>query len=258
VLHQIKQYLPKISKKKIVLLTGAAGTIGTSLRKYLGDQYHFRCLDIKAVSESYDVRIVDITNFKSVLKAMRSVDAVIHLAANPDPRQSWQDVYASGINGTYNVFEAARQAGVKKIIYASSGHVLGEKELKEENYVTQEGCVSPEMPINPTSLYGVGKACGEALARFFAAEYDMQIICLRIGWFRESLMPEASNRSQLLKAWCSPRDLAQLIQLSLEKTGLGFQIFYAISGNSRRIWDISSAQSLLGYEPQDNAENHLG
>ncbi|MHC5937849.1 NAD-dependent epimerase/dehydratase family protein [Nostoc sp.] len=236
--------------QKVVLLTGAAGAIGTSLRHELGKDYHFRCLDRRRVPHAKDVRCVDITNFKAVLKAMRGVDAVIHLAANPNVDQPWQDVYTSGIGGTYNIFETARQAGVKKIIYASTNHVSGWREVMKEPQIT------PEQLVRPDSLYAVGKAFGETLGQFFVDRYEMSVVCLRIGWFKADPKLYIPN-DPLLANWCSPRDLAQLVRRSLEHENLGFQIFYAISGNTRRYWDISNAQTLLGYEPQDNAENLL-
>jgi nucleoside-diphosphate-sugar epimerase len=248
-MFQIFKSPPK-PDRKVVLLTGAAGSIGTSLRYELGSEYHFRCLDRIRVRDAQDVRVADINNFKAVLKAMRGVDAVIHLAANPNVDQSWQDVYTSGIGGTYNVFEAARQAGVKQIVYASTNHVSGWREIEGSPLI------EPDQLIRPDSLYAVGKAFGEALGQFFVDRYDLSIVCLRIGWFKTEPKLYIPN-DPLLATYCSPRDLAQLVKRSLDRPDLGFQIFYAISGNTRRYWDISNAQLLLGYEPQDNAEDLL-
>ncbi|WP_051424439.1 NAD-dependent epimerase/dehydratase family protein [Aphanizomenon flos-aquae] len=236
--------------KKLILLTGAAGNIGTSLLHELDNDYEFRCIDRRNVLQSKDFRRVDITNFKAVLKVMGGVDAVIHLAANPQINQPWEDVYNSGIVGNYNIFEAARQAGVKKIIYASTNYVSGWREVEQESHIT------PEMPVRPNSLYAVGKAFGEALGQYFSDRYGMSVICLRIGWFKTEPKVYAPN-DRILSNWCSPRDLAQIVRRSLEHENLGFQIFYAISGNTRRYWDISNAQKLLGYEPEDDAENLL-
>ncbi|AFY33788.1 NAD(P)-dependent oxidoreductase [Calothrix sp. PCC 7507] len=247
-MHHFFRFHPN-PNQKIVLLTGAAGEIGTSLRQHLGDHYHFRCLDCVRVRDAKDVRVADIMNFKAVLKAMHGVDAVIHLAANRECDQPWQDVYTSGIGGTYNVFEAARQAGVKQIIYASTIHVSGWREVMQESQITPEH-------VRPDSLYASGKAFCEALGHFFVDRYGMSIVCLRIGAFTANTKLYGLNDRKLFM-WCSPRDLAQLVKRSLEHENLGFQIFYAISGNTRRYWDISNAQALLGYEPQDNAEDLL-
>ncbi|MBE9201577.1 MULTISPECIES: NAD(P)-dependent oxidoreductase [unclassified Nodularia (in: cyanobacteria)] len=233
--------------KKLILLTGAAGNIGTSLQHELNGDYQFRCIDRRHVPQAKDFRRVDITNFKAVLKVMGGVDAVIHLAANPNVDQPWQDVYSSGIGGTYNIFEAARQSGIKKIIYASTNYVSGWREVEQESHIT------PEQLVRPDSLYAVGKAFGEALGQYFSDRYGMSVICLRIGWFHTEPKIYAPN-DRILSNWCSSRDLAQIVRRSLEHDNLGFQIFYAVSGNTRRYWDISNAQKLLGYEPEDNAE----
>ncbi len=150
----------------------------------------------------------------------------------------------------YRTFEAARQVGVKKIIYASTNHVSGWREVLKEPQIT------PEQLVRPDSLYAVGKVFGEALGQFFVDRYDMSIICLRIGCFQTEPKPYNLNE-HLLAAWCSPKDLAQLVRRSLDHDNLEFQIFYAISDNTRRYWDISNAQTLLGYNPQDNSENLL-
>ncbi len=233
---------------KKVLLTGAAGHIGTSLRNYLGNKYHFRCLDIKQVEDEEDVITADITHFEAVLNAMEGVEAVVHLA-HPGFDRPWEDVYANGTAGTYNVFEAARRAGVKKIVYASATAVLGWREMKEGKRV------SPDMPVHPNSLYGVGKATGELLARYFVDMYQMSIICLRIGSFYvDPPFPQSLN-DDILHTWCSSEDLAQLVYRCLETDGLGFQVFYGVSNNKRRLWDIANARKLVGYRPTGDAEN---
>lgn len=229
---------------RTVLVTGAAGHIGRSLRQLLAPHYRFRCLDLKPISDTNEAIAADVTDFDAVFGAMAGVDAVIHLAGNPDPAQPWEDVYNSAIAGTYTVFEAARRAGIHKIIYASSNHVSGWWEAAGEEYIT------PEMPVRPDSLYGVGKVFGEALGRFFTDQYGMSVICLRIGSFLDR--PEGDRT---LKTWCSPRDLAQLVQKCLDRDHLGFQIFYAVSDNTRRIWAIENARTSVDYRPRDNAES---
>jgi uronate dehydrogenase len=236
---------------KTILLTGAAGTIGTSLRQHLENDYHFRCLDIKPVADGEDVVIADITDFNAVMSAMHGVDAVIHLAADPHVNQPWETVYTSSISGTYNVFEAARLANVSKIIYASSIHVSwGEIEREQR--------LAPDKPVRPSSLYGVGKVFGEALARFFTDKYNLSVICLRIGAFIEEPQPENYiYYGHLSRIWCSPRDLAQLVKQSIDSDNLGFQIFYALSNNTGAFCDMSNAEKLICYQPQDDAKRFL-
>ena len=176
------------------------------------------------------------------------MDAVIHLAGGTSKDQPWEAIYTSGINGTYNLFEAARQAGVRKVIYASTTRVLGWREMQQGRRV------SPEMPFYPNSLYGVGKATGELLARHFSETYGMSIVCLRIGFFYVDPPLPHDRQDEILRAWCSPGDLAQLVRSCLETDGLGFQVFYAVSNNTRRLWNIDNARQLVGYRPKDNAE----
>ena len=234
-----------------VLLTGAAGLIGTSLRNILGRQIDFRCLDIKPMEDEEDIVIADIMDFDALIKAMEGVDAVIHMAANPGFESQWEDVYNNGIGGTYNVFEAARIAGVKKIIYASSTVVLGWREMQQGKKV------SPDMPVRPVYLYGVGKAIGEQLASYFVDSYQISIICLRIGIFQADPPAPLSSDDVILQGWCSPEDLAQLVLRCLQAEDLGFQVFYAVSDNKKRLWDIDNARKLVGFKPKSNAEDYI-
>jgi uronate dehydrogenase len=230
-------------------MTGAAGQIGCSLRQHLALQYHFRCLDKQSIPDEEDMVTADILDFQAVLAATEGVEAVIHLAANPSPQQPWSDVYTSGIAGTYNILEAAREVGVNKIIYASTNHVIaGWEGLKKQ--------IFPEMPTRPDSLYGVGKAFGEALGCFYADEHNLSVICLRIGNFQPE--PQFQNVYQRnARIWCSPRDLAQLVSKCLESEHLGFQVFHAVSHNQHGYLDFSNAQKLVGYQPQDDSRHHL-
>lgn len=234
---------------KKILLTGAAGRIGTSLRTILGHAYQFRCLDISPVEDEEDVIVASTLDFAALLKGMENVDAVVHLAGNPDPDQSWEDVYASSIGGTYNVFEAARRTGIKKVIYASTTHVHKWRGMQ------QGRSISADMPVHPVTLYGVGKATGEILACYFFEQYDISIVCIRIGWFHVDPPKPNSSQDDILKAWCSPQDLAQLVSRCLETEGLGFQVFFGISNNTQSLWDIRNAQDLVGYHPVSNAED---
>ncbi len=234
---------------KRILLTGAAGLIGSSLRNSLSNKYLFRCLDIKAVENEEDVVIASVKDFTAVMASMIDIDAVIHLAANPGMAQSWEDAYNDGIGGTYNVFEAARKAGVKKVIYASSLAVFGSRDKLRGRLV------SPDKPFHPDSLYGIGKATGELLARYYAEKFGMSIVCIRIGSFYVNPPYPQSSQDDILGNWCSPDDLAQLVQRCLDTDSLGFQVFFGISDNKQSIWDFQNATRLVGYRPTSNAED---
>jgi len=234
-------------RRRRVLITGAAGDIGSSLAERLKEQYDLRLHYHNRMPPQppvEDICRADIANYDEVAAIMQGMDAVVHLAAARSGREGWERVRDHNIIGTYNVFEAARQAGVKKIVFASTNHVMGMYDRD------QQWPVYSHQPVRPDSLYGVSKAFGEALARHYVDQYGLSIICLRIGWFLERPRDEIG-----LWMWLSPRDCAQLVTRALESP-LSFGIFYAISGNSRRHWDITDTMEKLGYRPQDDAEEY--
>ncbi len=233
--------------RKRVLITGAAGRIGSSLAEFLKDRYDLRLHYHRTIPERPpvdDIVIADISKFVEIAPAMRGMDAVVHLAADPSTRASWESVLERNIIGTYNVFEAARQAGVPKIVFASTNHVMGMYDRD------RQWPVYSHQPMRPDSLYGVSKAFGEVLARYYVDQYGLSIICLRIGWF----LPKPINDIALWM-WLSPRDCAQIVWRAIESP-LRYGVFYAISRNSRRHWDITDAIELLGYRPEDDAEEY--
>lgn len=233
-------------RMKRVLITGAAGRIGTGLRTSWKGQYELRLLDQKPVEDpdGAEALTLGIGDIDALAPAMAGVDAVVHLAGEPSPSASWEQVHEANIVGTYNVFEAARRAGVQKIVFATTNHVMGMYDAAKEWPVYHHQMVRPD------SLYGVSKAFGEALGRYLVDEYGMSIICLRIGWF----LPEPHNETALWM-WLSPRDAAQVFSKSIE-SDRPFGIYYAISNNSRRHWDITNTIEELGYRPHDDAEQY--
>jgi NAD+ dependent glucose-6-phosphate dehydrogenase len=237
--------MPDKGDKLKVLITGAAGRIGSSMAERLKDRYDLRLLYHHTIPENppvADIRIADLAKYDEVARAMEGVDAVVHLAADAGHPGTWESVRERNIDGTYNVFESARQAGVKKVVFASTNHVMGmyDRDRQWPIYASQ--------PARPDSLYGVSKAFGEILARHYYDQHGLSIICLRIGWAIERPRDEIG-----LYMWLSHRDCAQLISRAIESP-LGYGVFYAISANSRRHWDITETMEKLGYRPQDDAE----
>lgn len=231
--------------RKRVLITGAAGRIGSSLAEQLKDRYDLRLHyhhNIPAQPPVADTHVADIAIYDQIAPALEGVDAVVHMAGDPRTSASWEDVRDRNIVGTYNVYEAARRAGVGKVILASTNHVMGmyDRDRQWPIYASQ--------PVRPDSLYGVSKAFGETLGRWFVDQHGMSIICLRIGWF----LPEPRDEIGLWM-WLSPRDCAQVVWRSIEAP-LSYGVFYAISRNTRRHWDITETIERLGYQPQDDAE----
>lgn len=234
---------------KTILITGASGAIGVSLRELLKDRYALRLQErpggkpIGPAREGEEIVQANVADMDSMRAAVRGVDAVVHLAASSAVNTPWDDALQNNIVGMYTTLEAMRLEGVQRMVFATTNHVTGYNELKGRP------CY-PDMPVRPDGFYGASKAFGEALARFYVDEHGMGVICLRIG----SWQPEPQNVRQL-STWLSPRDMAQLTWRGIE-TPLNWGIFYAISGNKRRYWDIGPTQEQLGYEPDDDAERY--
>jgi nucleoside-diphosphate-sugar epimerase len=231
--------------KKRVLITGAAGRIGSSLAEQLKERYDLRLHYHRTIPDQppgSDTVVADIADYDQIARAMEGIDAVVHMAGDPRTSASWEDVRDKNISGTYNVYESARRAGVKKVVFASTNHVMGmyDRDNQWPIYANQ--------PVRPDSLYGVSKAFGENLGRWFVDQHGMSIICLRIGWF----LPEPRDEIGLWM-WLSPRDCAQVVWRAIESP-LAYGVFYAISRNSRRHWDITETIERLGYRPEDDAE----
>jgi uronate dehydrogenase len=186
-------------ERKEIVITGAAGRIGGVLRFGLRNSYQLRLTyHKKPIIPVNDEKAVfcDINDLESCKSAIKGAKGVIHLAADPRVSAPWNSVLHNNIIGTFNVFEASRICGVKKIVFASSNHVTGFWEVKNV-YTT------PDMSTRPDSNYGVSKAFGEALGRYYSDEFGISIICLRIGSFLGEEHPRLNGR--LLSTWLSNR-----------------------------------------------------
>jgi len=250
-----------------VLVTGSSGLIGGVVIRTLGDKYTFSGLDRVQPADAPDIPITvaDVSNFDAMRPAFDGMDAVVHLAAEAGMQAPWESVLPNNIVATYNVFEASRQAGVQRLVFASSNHAVGMFELDEPyvriragNYAGLEPASLPRVDhavrIRPDGYYGVSKAYGEAMGTYYAENFAMSVICLRIGTVNRHNSPQRDVRH--MATWLSHRDLAQLVDRCLSVPGLRFEIFYGVSGNTWRFWDIERARHVLGYVPQDNAETY--
>lgn len=253
---------------KKLLITGGCGVIGKILTTALNERYDITCLDTRIPDHNGTVEYAegDITDLKQIEPAFLNQDAVVHLAADSSMDASWDSTYSKNILGTYNVFEAARKARVKKIVFASSNHITGLYEndwpisaIVKGDYQGIDRSAIPKVshlsPPRADSFYGASKLFGEGLGQYYSSKYDISIICLRIGTVRPYEWPR-SFEIRFFATWLSHRDLVQLVEKSLEACDVKYDVFYGVSDNTWRFWDISHARKVIGYEPRDNAEDH--
>jgi len=249
-----------------VLVTGAEGTIGAAVREHLASRFDLVSLTLTA--QQFPSHVADISDLEAIRPAFEGVDAVVHLAASAAIETPWEDVLQNNLVGTYNVFEAARRAGASRVVFASSNHAIGMYELDGAPGlygVEDNRSYDHDVELRPDSLYGVSKAYGEALGRFYMERHDLRVFCLRIGAVRANDDPTVPSENPLLDldaegrrnrmraVWLSRRDCAELIGRCLEVEDIRWAIVYGVSANPRRFWDLEHARELIGWEPQDAA-----
>lgn len=233
---------PPLTPYNRILLTGAAGYLGGVLRPDLrGLAKTLRLSDLmppqKAPGAGEEYVRADLSDPAQVAAAMEGVDAVVHLGG-VSVEADWEPILQANIIGTYNMFEAGRQAGVRRFVYASSHHAVG--------YYRRERQVGPEEPVRPDSRYGVSKVFGEAMGRLYADKYGMSVVAQRIGVAR----PQPQNPRGLI-AWLSERDYVQLTLRCLQAPNIHFLVVYGVSANDGNLWRNPGAEAI-GFHPQDN------
>lgn len=229
--------------KRKVLITGATGGMGSMLRKRLADDYdvvpHGRNPD---KADGDDFQIADLANYDEAEALMEGVDTVVHMAGSASPESSWDAVLSANIIGMRNTLEAARAKGVRRFVFASSNHAMGMYDRDEQ------WPVYPHMLPRPDSLYGVSKVFGETIGSFYHDEYGIDFIALRIGWNGEH--PDAADVDVLRAMWLSDDDAVQAITCAIE-ADVSFGLYYVVSDNPNRRWDLTNTMLELGYRPKD-------
>jgi uronate dehydrogenase len=223
-----------------VVITGAAGSIGSALVARL-PAYGWALRPFDRVPVEGAV-LGDITVAADLDAAMDGASAVVHLAGVPT-EAPWPVLREANLDGTVQVFEAARRHGVPRVVYASSIHAAGFTPASAPN-------LPAATPARPDTLYGVSKVFGEALGRYYADRYGLQVACLRIGTFA-STPPDLWTLSN----WLSPDDCGRLVDACLRSTRLSYAIVWGISANTRRTWSLEEGYAL-GYHPRDDAEDY--
>lgn len=264
-----------------LLITGSSGLIGTSVWHRLSDfpeRYDLRGFDVVADPERADATVIgNVADLAAVTSAVKGRHTVVHLGANGGPGTLWDRVRESNLVGAYNVFEASREAGVKRLIFASTGQVTWnweqEPPLSEAisgTYDERLGAlerIDHTWPVRPSGIYAASKLWGEALGRYYSDVHEISVIVVRFSAVNHAdspLNPTASINpgdvddpvGRSFSIWTSQRDAAQLIQRAIDApAALKFDIFYSGSNNRWGVRDISHAADVLGFRPEDSAED---
>ena len=263
------------SGKRRVVVTGAAGTIGQSVTRYLKGDFDLVGVERSRRGDpSVATVTADLADLDATTRALEGAAAVVHLAAAAQLDAAWESVLRDNMVATYNVFEAARLQSVDRVVLASSHHVVGiyEEDGAPEIYdLRRTDLIGVGAELRPDSLYAVSKIFGESLGRYYHERHGMAVICLRIGVVREDDDPasdavaesagwlslttrERYARTQAV--WLSGQDAARLIRCALDST-TRWAVVYGTSDNPRVLWDPAPARDLLGYHPMDRPRSRI-
>jgi nucleoside-diphosphate-sugar epimerase len=245
-----------------VIITGAAGLLGSVLSHALRDRYLVSGID-RVGKRGGDIRRADLTKPRSLDSLFRGANAVIDLAGLSASRMPWGEIWKNNLPATMNALEAARLAGVRRFVFASSSRITGMYEHDRPYSAIVAGAyggldprstplITPSFPIRPDGPYALGKALGEAAGRYYSDAFGLSVICLRIGSVTAENRPlEPRHFATLL----THGDLIRLVEAALyvgEERRFG--VYYGVSRNTWRFWDINNAGEEIGYEPRDDAE----
>lgn len=241
-----------VNQRLRVAVTGGDGLIGGILEDRLADRFELRLLSRSDA---------DVANLAALERTFAGADAVVHLAADASVDARWEDVLPANVIGAYNAFEAARRAAVRRVVFASSNHAMGMYMWDDDRFADpgEPAEVAAGEPVRPDSLYGVSKAWGEAIGRFYAERHGLGVVCLRIGWVTEDGRPPSSEAERheppriarrAPGMWLSHNDCASLVDAALT-ADVSFAIVNGVSDNVGRWLSLDEADRLLGWEPRD-------
>jgi nucleoside-diphosphate-sugar epimerase len=233
-------------KKPTLLITGATGKVGTCLWNGLRDEYDLRGLDLHApknpTAEPFFVGSLEDADL--MRRAMEGVETVIHLAATPGEAAFVENLVPNNIVGLHNTFEAAQTCGVRRIVFASTCQVVTGGYPMNQTVTIQD-------PPRPLSAYGVTKAFGETLGRWYHEKYGLEFIAIRIGWFLQYDDEKLQNHDGARNLWLSPQDAVRLFRLAVEREGIGYGVVFGTSFTEHEWLSRREAKELLGYEPEE-------
>lgn len=225
-----------------VLITGAAGRIGRAIAPLLPSEWDLRLTDL---DESEGVTSLDISDLEACRAAFAGLDAVVHLAGNPSPTATFEQLLTPNVVGAHNVAQAAMDCHVRRLVLASSIHTMS----GTDDVVQVRSTDRPR----PGNLYGATKAWVEALGGWVASVSDTSVVALRIGYFLTQFSRTEVEGVGHRTAWLSPRDAADLVRTAVLAEGVDFFVAYGISANQHRRADLRETTERLGYQPQDDS-----
>ena len=234
-----------------VLATGTTGRVGSQITPLLRQRYKLRTYDLEANPDVEDAIAGDIADFDALKNAMNGCHAVLHFAATSDEAPFMDELLPNNMVGVYNVLEAAHQSGVKRVVFASSVQAIGRNlHRRDESYAA----LQEDEVARPSSLYGATKVWGETLGRYYHDRHGLEFVALRIGAFQ----PYDSSwlqKDHCRDIWLSPRDMFQISWRAIETPDVGYAIVHATSQPPREVMSLDSARRILGYEPEDIADD---
>ncbi|MGF2949691.1 NAD-dependent epimerase/dehydratase family protein [Microbacterium alcoholitolerans] len=230
-----------------VLYTGGTGRMGRVIREGLAGRYdrvvlYARSSPDEPLHPGEEVVIGDLSDLAGLTAAAAGADVIVHLGGIAD-EAPYEQIRAANIDGTYHVYEAARRAGVRRVVYASSNHVIG--------FHPADEVLDESAPLRPDTYYGVSKAFGEALASLYHDKWGIESVLLRIGTMRPA--PEDTRQ---LALWLSWPDAVELTRCSIESGPVGCQVVYGVSANSEQWWNSAVGWDAIGFVPRDDAAEH--
>ncbi len=222
-----------------ILITGAAGQIGSTVAAGLKDKHSLRGLDQEPMPGLKDSQVGDIADFDTVLKATRGMEAVIHLAACPGGSCTWEQVLPNNIVGTYNVLEASRINGVRRVAYASRAGLLAP--CPEDIMRTMD------MVPRPESYYSASKVFGESLGWMYSSQHGIEFVAVRIGNFnRDRALPEHPHQ-------LGHGDAVRVFERAVTHPGIKFELVFGVSDSTWPLYDLEHGRRSLGYYPQEKS-----
>jgi NAD+ dependent glucose-6-phosphate dehydrogenase len=233
-------------KERRIVITGAAGNIGSKLRYAFKDKFDLVLLD-REENRDENIEFADFSQYDgNWTKHFSHVSTVLHLAGNPNQDAKWEELFSDNIDAVLNICHACAERKVERLVFASSCRTMG-------GYInTDIKPITADMKPLPDCAYGVSKVIGERICKSFSERYPFSVICLRIGWVPDGdQKPDRGSDRWLRSLWLSNRDLSEIFETSILVEGITYKILYAMSNNEGMVWDLKTSIETLHYNPQD-------